>query len=436
MRFKAKVLREMRSPTTAFTVCLLGLLFTADEGLAQQTWSLRTNVVPPEILFDVVFTSGNTAVAVGQTDGADGTIVVSSDGGLTWAEKTSATGPDQDADLNAVFSSAVTYVAVGGDLGGGANDSLILTSPDRGATWVQIATTNIPNANGEDMNDGIFITSSIAIAVGQNEEILRSVDRGASWTEVGTGITGENLSAVSFSGATVVAVGDDQPGGGNPETIIRSVDSGATWAIATTLPNTGSDLRDVEFISPTTVIAVGTTQETILRSTDGGDTWTQIVPSPVVPNNRDLNAVTFSGATVVTVGDAAGGDETIIRSVDSGASFSRPGIVGVAEDLRGVLFLTSTRVLAAGANGTVFGSADGGATWTEQVGPSGGTPQPTTDQLEALAFNGSNNTLAVGSILLSLDQVTLSVPIPFFVSKWLLVPLLVGYAIYALNRPN
>ena len=32
MRFKAKVV-EMRSPTTAFTVCLLGLLCTADEGL-------------------------------------------------------------------------------------------------------------------------------------------------------------------------------------------------------------------------------------------------------------------------------------------------------------------------------------------------------------------------------------------------------------------
>ena len=105
----------------------------------------------------------------------------------------------------------------------------------------------------------------------------------------------------------------------------------------------------------------------------------------------------------------------------------------MGEDLEDVLFLTQVRVVAAGQNGVVFGSADGGATWTEQIGPSGGTPQPTTDRLRALAFNSGNNTLAVGSIVLSLDQLILSAPIPFQ-SKWLLVALLVAYSVYAIKR--
>jgi hypothetical protein len=42
---------------------------------------------------------------------------------------------------------------------------------------------------------------------------------------------------------------------------------------------------------------------------------------------------------------------------------------------------------------------------------------------------------AAGVILLSLDQISISEPIPFQ-SKWLLVFLLVGYAVYALNRPH
>ena len=238
--------------------------------------------------------------------------------------KIAAGAGGEDRDLSVVFASGATIVAVGDDLNGG-EDALIVTSNDRGATWVQIATPNIPSANGEDINDGIFVTSSIAIAVGDNEEILRSVDRGASWTEVGTGITGENLNAVTNSGVTVVAVGDDA----GPETIIRSVDSGATWALATTLPNTGSDLNDVQFITPTIVIAVGDrvgVNEVILRSTDGGDTWTD--ESIVLPDDRDLNAIAFSGAAVVTVGDEDGGGGGLRPS--SSARISAPAGIGQA----------------------------------------------------------------------------------------------------------
>ena len=64
----------------------LSVLAISEEGSAQ-TWTLRTTTVPPEQLNDAVFTSGNTAAAVGDSDGTDGTIVISSDGGLTWTER-------------------------------------------------------------------------------------------------------------------------------------------------------------------------------------------------------------------------------------------------------------------------------------------------------------------------------------------------------------
>ncbi|HCL30224.1 MAG TPA: hypothetical protein DIC52_17555 [Candidatus Latescibacteria bacterium] len=67
--------------------------------------------------------------------------------------------------------------------------------------------------------------------------------------------------------------------------------------------------------------------------------------------------------------------------------------------------------------------------WTAQTSTTG-------QNLESTAFNGVNNTRSVGAngtVLLSLNQISVTAPIPFR-SKWPLVPLLVGVGLVALRR--
>ena len=80
-----------------------------------QTWSERTsNTV--EHLVDVIFTSGNTAVAVGTiTVAADDNVTVSSDGGSSWTGYAPTPGPE---NLSAVFSSASTAAMERSDYSG------------------------------------------------------------------------------------------------------------------------------------------------------------------------------------------------------------------------------------------------------------------------------------------------------------------------------
>ena len=406
-----KVSSGMRKlPTALAAWACVGLAAAGPS--AAQTWSLR-NPITPDPLLHVVFSSANTAVAVGGT-GGDGDITVSSDGGFTWAEDAFAV-PDL---LNAIDFSGATMVAVG-------DNETLVRSVDRGATWANRASST---GAGRDMFDVTYVTTSIVVAVGgagANGEILRSVNQGDDWL-VAPAVANDQLRAVASSGTNVVAVGD---AAGGSATVEFSIDNGVTWNTATSVAN--EDLVDVVFISASTAIAVSASGGEILRSTDAGDNWTQVHDAP---GGGGLNAVAFSGNTVVAVGDDNGGNFTIERSPDAGVigswgSATTPG--AGAEVLNDVVFLTSSIALAAGDNGTILGSSNGGGTWTEQIGTVGGSP--TADDMLALAFNGGNNVLASGSLLLSNDQLTISEPIPFQ-SKWLLVLLLAGYSVFAINR--
>ena len=141
---------------------------------------------------------------------------------------------------------------------------------------------------------------------GNEGDVWRSTDAGDNWTNpTGTPAAGD-LFAVAFSGATVVAVGEN-PGGPLP-TIHRSADSGGNWAAATTVPAVATDLQDVLFLTSTTVLTLGT-GEVILGSVDGGDNWvTQRNTAGV-----QLEALAFNGGKVTL---AVGFGGTILRSTD------------------------------------------------------------------------------------------------------------------------
>ena len=110
----------------------------------------------------------------------------------------------------------------------------------------------------------------------------------------------DTLLAVSFGDAeTGLAVG---PGG----VVLRTTDGGTTWVSQDPLVGC---CFDVLFIDANTVAAVGV--NTIFRSTDGGVTWLE----QEKPTFSGLLSVSFADADN---GAAAGGNGTIIWTTDGG----------------------------------------------------------------------------------------------------------------------
>ena len=395
----------------ALAVVLTAVLLTTIR-IEAQTWAVRPSTTGADLL-DVAYSTAATAAAVGNTS----VTIASGDGGLTWTDKTVAgLTADGSPNLNAVFSSGPTIVGVGNDQMGGAPEAVI-TSNDRGATWVEVI--NVPNTT-RNLTDGLFVNSTHAVAVSDNMGgggvVLLSVDRGASWTNPYVGTV--SFNAVDARGALVIAVGDNIPN----EELAYSLNGGVTW-LAGAGPGVGQNMNDVAIVSATTAVAVGQAGE-ILRTTDSGVTWTNPFTVVGTPN---LNAVDVSGTFLIAVGD----NRTIARSVDSGANWvlpTTPPPVGVTP-LNNVRFLTSSIALVVGDAGEIYSSSDRGDTWVTQTSTTG-------QNLTAIAYNGVNNTLVVGAagtVLLSEDQIPTSAPIPFQ-SKWPLVLLLVGAGLFSLRR--
>jgi photosystem II stability/assembly factor-like uncharacterized protein len=156
-----------------------------------------------------------------------------------------------------------------------------------------------------------------------------------------------------------------------------------TWVLQNS--NTGADLSAVALLSTSSYVAVGdkSANSFVIRyTTDGGDTW-QVPSTPGAPAGNNLNAIGYSGNTLVAVGRAG----TITRSTDAGANWTFPASP-TTKQLNVVAFLSSSIVVAAGVKDgndyTVIRSTDGGATWGAAV-----TPANDGAVVNAIAFNGT-----------------------------------------------
>lgn len=162
-----------------------------------------------------------------------------------------------------------------------------------------------------------------------------------------------------------------------------------TWELQAS--GTGADLSGVAILSVNDMVAVGDKSGTafvIRYTTDGGTNWN--TPStPGAPAGNNLNAIDFTGTTLVAVGKGG----TITRSADGGANWTFP-VSQTTKELQAVAFVTANIVVAAGLKNTndytVVRSTDGGATWAVAT-----TPANQGVNLSAIAFNGTT-AIAVG----------------------------------------
>ncbi|MFH1567779.1 MAG: hypothetical protein ABIL09_07240 [Gemmatimonadota bacterium] len=162
--------------------------FIARSASTGNAWSSASSAGTAAVvdMNDVAFAGPAILVAVGQ----GGNVIRSTDGGDRWRNPYSA-----GVQLNAVAARATRVVAVG-------NGGVLALSTDFGATWSSPA-----SPTGQNLNDVIFLTSTVVLAAGNNGAIIGSQDGGASWA-LQTSNTVNSLSALAYNEANrVVAVG-------------------------------------------------------------------------------------------------------------------------------------------------------------------------------------------------------------------------------------
>jgi len=282
--------------------------------------------------------------------GSHGAILVTADGGASWARK-----PSQS---DAAFASV--SMAGDGKHGWVASEDSLLATDDGGDTW----TPQLSNARGWFAGVSFAADGQRGWAVGNHGMLLATTDGGASWTPQASHIRSW-LYGVTFAADALHgwAVGDDG-------SILRTLDGGASWLrwndelhVATV--DHGKAWRE-ESAKPRCVeIPLDDGQ----APADGGACKPANAgrshAAPGAPEARvSLTGVRF--AADGRRGWAVGYKGTILATSDGGRSWTlQPS--GTEEWLHGLTFAPDARHgWAVGNGGSILGTSDGGASWTAQ----------------------------------------------------------------------
>lgn len=256
---------------------------------------------------------------VAWASGANGTVVRTADGGLTWQRLRVPDAEKLDfRDIDAIDERVAFVLSIGpGDA------SRIYKTTDAGVTWaLQFANTD-PKAFFDamafwDANRGIAFSDS----VDRQFVILTTGDGGHTWARVPQDALPpalENEGAFAASGTNVAVHGRDHvwigTGAAAKSRVLRSTDGGRTWSIADTPLASGpsSGIFSIAFRDASHGVVVGgdyrketEAVDNIAVTSDGGATWTspgglsgfRSVVAPVPGAARAWIAVGPSGADI------------------------------------------------------------------------------------------------------------------------------------------
>jgi photosystem II stability/assembly factor-like uncharacterized protein len=316
----------------------------------------------------------------------------STDGGASW----NAIGPSDSpvAFLAMDPANPTTLYALDGKF-------RLSKSTDGGATWSR-AGNGLPEHTGPrqilyavlavspDNPQTLFAAFPTDIA--ENQGLYRSTDGGANWSRVGVGPF-RNVAMLQL------VVAEARPNVLYARTVegcYRSTDYGVNWS-AISLPNplVGPLAIDPENAA---LVYVGTSDGGVFKSTDGGTSWTNanvgLHNSPVnklMIDPRDttkLYAATASGVFKSGDGGASWRDASsgvsarvgflatpgagvllavgweLFRSVDSGGTWERAGLPGLAHTCATDPNHPNLIYAFASTEGFLYKSTDGGASWS------------------------------------------------------------------------
>ena len=238
----------------------------------------------------------------------------------------------------------------------------VYKSNDKGINWTassaQLTATRVNTFAQDPVNSNI-------IYAGSNFGTFKSVNGGANWN-----LTGNPNQQVTFF-TTAIAIDPSNTNiiyaANNNQGVYKSTDGGSVYAAK----NSGFisliiNALAIDSVTPTTLYAG--TNAGPFKSTNGGDTWTLIRNgiSGVVPRVDEVVLDPTNPATVY-IGTGRGMFKTtnggdLWESVNGGAlsTSTPPQITALV-----INPLTPATLYAAGANGHLYKTIDGGGNWTE-----------------------------------------------------------------------
>jgi len=347
-------------------------------------WEWQNPLPQGNSLSDIAFFDANTGVAVGSY----GTILRTTDGGVTWEVRSSG----MTTNLYAV---ATTDGGIGVAVG---ESGIILQTTDGGATWasrssgVVVRLSDVAFAAArEGIGSDTFANGPIAIAVGWYRDhsgvVLRSTDGGQSWTAQESGV--KWLNAVSFADANVgtIVSGDN--------TMLRTADGGATWERQTIDYWSRIFFHDVQYVDPDKGFALGSHQSggLFLATTDAGVTWGRLQRGMHLLENPQrgwdgpsIHSISKGNAeTIIMVGSSGDG----LRTTDGGVSWQWEKPFPRSYALYGVAFATPATATAVGRGGMITRTSDGGETWSDYT-------RGAVANLWGVSFTDASHGIAVG----------------------------------------
>jgi len=314
-------------------------------------WSAATSGTTNNLNGGYLLDSG-----VGFVVGDAGTILKTTDAGITWSPLTSGT---TNALYDVYFFDATQGVAVG-------EQGLILRTTDGGAGW-QSVTSGVKDALRSVSFSGVN-----GISGGDSQDILYSSDAGASWQIGQSGFFGGGFQGAQMLSATVGFVAGQN-------SIFQSLlgattDGGASWAFQSFYfdKNEGG-ATDVFFFDQNTGVVSGTVFDgrgAIARTTDAGVSWSTLF------FDQAIQGIDFPQPTS---GFAVGAGGRISHNTDAGITWTDQSS-GTSANLNDISFASDAlRGFAVGDSGTILWTANGGGpppTPTPSVTPTA-TPRAT-----------------------------------------------------------
>lgn len=307
----------------------------------------RLNAGGSELLYSTFLGDGGTGSAQGVAVDPAGNAYIA--GSTTWAGLPSST------TLQPYLSGAIYF-----------------RSSEGNQTWQ-------PRRNGLTASAVLTLaanpTNRSNVFAGSPEGVFRSEDGGETWTP--RGLAGFNIGFLTFdpTNPSLLYAGAGS-GEGHHGGLFKTSDAGATWTpinngIVLNLQEAITDAIAVDPRSPDTLYAllrypgIGT-GGAVYKSADGGGNWTLLGPgigtTPVAlaidPGDSTLYVATLSVSSRTSTFPGS-----VYKSADGGATWQRTSLQA---DLRALVLIPGAPSVLCAAGDGIYCSSDRGATWSRE----------------------------------------------------------------------